>query len=269
MEPKAKEIMSAAFALTESNDQERTFRGIASVFGSLVDTWIPTIIDAGAFKKTLSENGSRVKILFNHDAMEPIGKPMAMAETAVGLEVYGKISDTECGRDCMTLMKDGVLDELSIGFDPIKWEMVESAGMSGEKTMIRHVKECRLWEFSLVPFAADPNARIQSVHALVRAVPKSLQSIFAPLSGMQLEAEEIALLELLADPSVPREAHEGKMLSGKNKKLIADCVSALQALLTAAEPPAKEDDQALTVNMERLNRLRNAELALASLQLNS
>jgi hypothetical protein len=52
-----------------------------------------------------------------------------------------------------------------------------------------------------------------------------------------------------------RETHEGKVLSKKNKTLVQDAIVALQALLTAAEPPASDDDaQALTRRVEALVR---------------
>jgi hypothetical protein len=72
---------------------------------------------------------------------------------------------------------------------------------------------------------------------------------------------------------MPLEAHEGKVLSAKNKKLLEDALVLIQALMAAAEPPEEDpaqgtSKQALTVNAERLSQLRNAELTLAqSLQL--
>lgn len=238
------------FALADANLEEGSFKGTASVFGSMVQSWMPTVIEPGAFTKTLKENASRVKLLWQHDPSEPIGLPTALQETRQGLEVSGKISKTTRGADCLTLMRDGVIDELSIGFDPIKWEMEDK----GNGDVVRHIKEVRLWEISAVTFAADPMAKIQSVHSLV-----NIQSAL----GFSIDELAAAILE----------THEGKVLSAKNKKLLQDCMAALQALMAAAEPP---DDtpaqgtskQALTVNAERLSQLRNAEVAFAhSLQL--
>ena len=60
-------------------------------------------------------------------------------------------------------VRDGVIDELSIGFDPIKWEMEQKDA----NEQVRHIKELRLWEISAVTFAADPMAKIHTVHAVV------------------------------------------------------------------------------------------------------
>jgi uncharacterized protein len=230
------------YALADANLEEGTFKGVASVFGSTVQSWMPTVIEPGAFTKTLQENSARIKLLWQHDPSEPIGKPSSLQETQQGLEITGKISKTTRGSDCLILMRDGVIDELSIGFDPIKWEMEDK----GNGEVLRHIKEVRLWEISAVTFAADPLAKIQAIHCL------------QPILGFSFEDFSSAL----------REVHEGKVLSKKNKQLLEDALAAITALIATAEPPADEPaqgttKQALTVNAERLNRLRDAELALA------
>lgn len=256
------------FALTDTNLEEGTFKGVASVFGSIVNAWYPTVILPGAFTKTLKENAANVKLLHQHDTREPIGVPTRLQETQTGLEVEGKISQTTRGKDDLILVRDGVVDELSIGFDPIegKTEMLPLSkcielqyvknptqwSKMDEKEMIRCLREVRLWEISLVTWAADPMAKIQSVHSMVQ-----------PVLGASLDDFASALLE----------THEGKVLSAKNKKLLNDCMAALQALIAAAEPPEDDDaskqgtsKQALTVNAERSSQLREAELAFALLQ---
>jgi HK97 family phage prohead protease len=234
------------FALTDTNLEEGTFKGMASVFGSIVQSWMPTIIDSGAFTKTLQENFNRIKLLWQHDSYEPIGIPTSLQENQFGLELEGKISKVRRGEECLTLMRDGVITELSIGFDPIKWEMEQKE--EGKET-IRHVKELRLWEISPVTFAADPMAQITAVH--------SLQQCESTL-GFSLDEFSEAIQEL----------HTGKVLSAKNKKLLSDAVAALQALIDTAEPPSSKDEEALTVNMELFGQLCEAELLFAqSLQL--
>ncbi len=153
------EVFRASFRQGSSDLASGIFSGIASVFGSPVETWTPTVVDRGAFTKTLATDAKRVKILYQHDPNEPIGKPIEMRETDRGLEVVGKISMTTRGQQVLTLMRDGVLDELSIGFDPVVAEDVQQV----DGSMVRHLKEVRLWEFSPVTFAADPHARITSL----------------------------------------------------------------------------------------------------------
>jgi HK97 family phage prohead protease len=241
-----REEWRAGFTLDKFSLEDGTFTGLASVFGSVVQSWIPTVIQHGAFTKTIQENGNRVKLLWGHDVDKPIGLPTRLEETDEGLFIEGKISQTTIGKDALTLMRDKVVDEMSIGFDPIKWEMV-TPPEDQQGNAIRYIKELRLWEVSLVTFAADPLAKIKVVHNM-------------PLGQTGVTLDDLS--------EVLWEVHRGAVLSAANKKLVKDCLEALNALLKSAEPPeAEEDDQALTADVEHLNLLRHAQLALARLNI--
>ena len=73
-------------------------------------------------------------------------------EDSNGLFIKAKISDTSMGRDIKVLLKDGVLTELSIGYDPIVFDYDENG--------IRHLREVKLWEVSVVTWAMNPEATI-------------------------------------------------------------------------------------------------------------
>lgn len=152
---------------------ENAFRGIASVFGGIVDAYIPTIIDKGAFTKTLQEQTRGVKILWQHNPDEPIGVPTDMFESDRGLVLQAQISTTTRGQDAITLLRDGVIDGLSIGFDAIKQEFIELE----DGSTIRHIKEIRLWEVSVVTWGADPNARITEVNSMPGAAAFEKQEV--------------------------------------------------------------------------------------------
>ena len=235
------ERLSAPFLITDSNLAEGQFDGMGSVFGSLVSSWCPTVLQRGAFTKTLKERGSRVKLLWQHNPDWPIGLPTVLEEVTQGLHVIGQVSKTTLGLDATILMKDKVVDELSIGFDPIKGRVQElplskciEMGLVTDPTqwvdmeqtdMIRVLGEVRLWEISPVTFAADPMARITEANRALRGTDsQSFESFLGWLT----------------------ETHTGKVLSAKNKTLVQDAVDALQALLAAAEPPASNEGQALT-----------------------
>ena len=134
---------------------ENEIEGYAAYFGN-IDSY-GDIIEQGAFSKTLKENAGRVKVLWQHNTNEPIGKPVQMEQDSKGLYIKAKISMTDVGRKAMELMRDGVIDEMSIGYDIIKDEY---------KGKNRMLKELRLWEFSPVTFAANEKARITSAKSL-------------------------------------------------------------------------------------------------------
>lgn len=206
---------------------DNTFEGYASIFGN-VDSH-KDIVDPGAFKKTLQEGANRVKMLWQHDPWQPIGKPTDMVEDSKGLHVKGKIAPTQLGKDALILMKEGVLDELSIGYNTIKEEWDNETG-------IRRIKEVKLWEFSLVTFASNEKATITGVK-----------------SGQGIERLIFALNE---------EMKAGQMLSGKNKDLLLKAIESLQALIDASEgknlepsiitQKAQEDEQKAVLEISKM-----------------
>ena len=135
------EYKTVEFELEGFDDKEGTFSGYGAVFSNIDSGG--DIIEPGAFTKTIAEGIGRVKILSGHnDSLLPIGIPTELREDAKGLFMSAKISDTTLGRDVKTLIHDGVLCELSIGYDPVVFDYDENG--------IRHLREVKLWEISVV-----------------------------------------------------------------------------------------------------------------------
>jgi HK97 family phage prohead protease len=142
---------------------DNKFEGYASFFNN-IDAY-DDIIEKGAFKKTIAENRNRIKVLWQHDSSEPIGIPEELYEDENGLYVKAKISMTDTGKKAMTLIKDGVITEMSIGYDVMK----DDYKMLGNRR-VRLLKEVRLWEFSPVTFAANEKAKIMKMRSLLETV---------------------------------------------------------------------------------------------------
>src|SRR5207244_1550675 len=100
---------------------QRQVAGYASAFG-VVDAYHERVMQ-GAFAESIKRNqkGERpVKVLNQHDWDRPIGRPTLMQEDGRGLYTISQLSDTASVRDeLMPLLKDGVIDRMSIGFVPI------------------------------------------------------------------------------------------------------------------------------------------------------
>ena len=183
----------------------RTFEGYASTWDKDL---VGDIIMPGAFTKSINEAfpAKRIKVLWNHG--EPIGMPIEMREDERGLFVKGKISKTARGDEVLELMRDSVVDTMSIGF-------TIPAGKSELSGDVRIIREVRLMEFSPVTFAANPMAAITDVkrlgemlraqelseqdkkylasfvadiQALVKAEPRSTQPASKPLELGELHA---------------------------------------------------------------------------------
>lgn len=176
---------------------ENKFEGYASFFNN-IDAY-DDIIERGAFKKTIAENKGRVKVLWQHDASEPIGIPEDMQEDDNGLYVKAKISMTDTGKKAMTLIRDGVITEMSIGYDVIKDEYK----MMGNRK-VRMLKEVRLWEFSPVTFAANDKAKIMKMRSLLETARDAnidlIMNYIKSLDTQPRSTEEIepeAILEMI------------------------------------------------------------------------
>ncbi|HEX6956252.1 MAG TPA: HK97 family phage prohead protease [Agromyces sp.] len=137
----------------ESKDGRVRFTGYASVFGN--EDSYGDVIHPGAFRKTIMEMGTRIKVLWQHDPYTPIGKPEVLREDGVGLYTEAVLSRTRDALDAGILIEDGVVDELSIGFTPMKWAVREGNRAGG-----RDINELKLYEYSPVTWAANDLAAI-------------------------------------------------------------------------------------------------------------
>lgn len=138
--------------LIDADDKAGVVKGYGSVFGNMDSDG--DVINKGAYKKTIEENGYRVKYLYQHDMDKPLGKMVNLHEDEKGLVFEAHIPKTRLGKDVIELMKSGVITENSVGIIPVKKEMVEGT---------RHINEVRLFEISAVTLAANDQAMILDV----------------------------------------------------------------------------------------------------------
>lgn len=197
--------------LIRARDEGREFTGIGVPYGETIDLWgqrerfEPGSID-------LNRDDVPTLVLWRHD--EPIGTITSGKDTPEGYEITGRLSDTPRGREAATLLKDGVITRMSIGFRPEEYR-IEHEGEPTDPETIVHTK-VRALEFSLVPFPAYSNAKITTVRhsnphtekgatmnnapALTRAditpLEEHLQDLERSVKGLELNTS--------AAPSEPR-----------------------------------------------------------------
>ncbi len=156
-----KDILYSKFemkAMSEPQDGFATFTGYASVF-DYTDSQMD-VVKKGAFQQSII-NRKNVKMLWQHDAHQPIGLYPVMQEDGKGLYVEGQIClDAAKGKECYALMKQGAIDSLSIGFMTKDYEI-------DKKTGIRAIKAVDLYEISPVTFPANDMAMIDNVKSIV------------------------------------------------------------------------------------------------------
>lgn len=146
------EQKSITLEVKASADETNVIEGYASTFGGEPDH-VGDIVAQGAFAKTIMTRGNQVKMLVNHKWSDLIGKVIELKEDNYGLWFKAKISDTPRGNEIMTLVKDGVLDRISIGYRTIKskWD---------HEKHTRTLEEVELYELSVVPIPANDRAVI-------------------------------------------------------------------------------------------------------------
>ncbi len=128
------------------------FSGHAAVFGN-VDKGGDMILP-GAFTKTLKARGDKIRVLWNHSAADPIGRPTQMSEDNTGLFVRGQLNlDVQRGREARALLKAGDIDGLSIGF-----RVAKDGARFNEETEVFELSELELREFSIVTFPMNESA---------------------------------------------------------------------------------------------------------------
>jgi HK97 family phage prohead protease len=132
--------------------------GYASLFGRRDQAG--DIVMPGAFTGSLKRRGpADVRMLFQHDATEPVGSWLEMRETDKGLYVTGRLErHVQRGRELFALLESKGLDGLSIGFRTLKAR--RDRGQAA-----RLITEIDLWEISLVTFPMLEGARVSHVKA--------------------------------------------------------------------------------------------------------
>lgn len=161
------------------------------------------IIQPGSFSKTIAETKGQVPYLMHHDPKLAVGLTQSLEEDGYGLKAISLVSDTQLGRDCLTLINDKVLTQNSIGYKTHKFSNNSYGG--------RNLQELQLVEISSVTFASNPNAKVLGVKTAVQQLleqetmlQKALRTgSLADETYLYLEEKQVelksAILDLLED----------------------------------------------------------------------
>lgn len=134
-----------------------TFEGYASISGN-VDLG-GDVIERGAFKEFAKTRDGKVIVLYQHSSRDPIGKADVHQDDK-GLRFVGQLELNDgMARKAYTLMKAGILDGMSIGFD------ILPGGAKILESGIREITAAKLWEISPVTWGMNPLAGVDSVKA--------------------------------------------------------------------------------------------------------
>jgi HK97 family phage prohead protease len=212
-------IHATNFEIRETADG-MSFTGYAAVFNSDSEP-LPFIerIAPGAFKRSL-QSRNEVKLLWNHDAGEPLasvrGGTLRLTEDEIGLRVEATLANTTRGRDVAELIRSKTIDSMSFGFSVIKdsWQ--------GE---VRTLEAVRLFETSVVSWPAyTATSGTISVRSAAPGIDADqlADALMRLESGEELEESHATLItDVVAKLTKTEEVQEvqGDILALKKKKL--------------------------------------------------
>lgn len=186
------EFLTMPFEVKKVKDDQNVglIEGYASTFGN-IDLGFD-VVEKGAFKKTMKESGVNWPILADHNPLTPLGINLEAAEDTKGLDVVGELElGVEKAKERYLLAKQaqrhGGRMGLSIGY------MTITASPNKDNPRIRHLKEIKMYEYSLVTFPMNTEAMITAAKS-IGAVDKAnflLQHL--KHLGLDLKELEVAL----------------------------------------------------------------------------
>lgn len=138
-----------------AEEKDGEIEGYASIFGEIDRGG--DIVEKGAFLDSLGRYpAGKVKLLWQHDPSQVIGKWTDLAEDERGLRARGVIFDTQRGSEVKMLLREGAVDGLSIGY-----RVVEDA--YDHDSDVRKLVKVELREISVVTFPMNEGATITRV----------------------------------------------------------------------------------------------------------
>jgi len=212
------------FELRAEGDDGMTFTGYAAVFNQPSEDLggFREYVAPGAFTRSLKSR-SEVKLLWNHDVGEPLasmrGGTMKLYEDERGLKVTAQLPNTSRGRDVAELIRTGVVDSMSFGFNVIR----DSWSKDGTT---RTLESVRLIEASVVSYPAyTQTAGTVSVRSAEAAISADLlaDALLKLESGEDLDPEHANLItdvvnKLRTQPEVQEAEDNGLSLLDIKKK---------------------------------------------------
>lgn len=203
-------------------NEARTVTGLAAIFGNVDDGG--DRIWAGAFNKTIQEQKTRVRHMWNHELDQPptavikdlreVGRGELPAdllskfpEAKGGLQVTREYLATPRADEILAGIRAGAISEMSISYFPIRKDFEHSEGKS-----IRNLREVQLLETSDVTWGMNPASR-----AIKGALPFKTHptaALDAPWDGAgELAKAELSDLKLMCAWTTDVESKSGYTLA--------------------------------------------------------
>lgn len=182
----AAQLRAAAPAGDQGAATGREFTGIAVPW----DTPIEIFGFREQFAPGSIEPAANVLICWRHD--DPIGRVPAYRDAEAGWEIDGILSQTARGDEAATLLRDGVIDKLSVRFVPLEWTETTD---DPEGPLVTYTR-ARVDEVSLVPIPAYATAAISAVRSATTTTEKETPAMPETVTPADMSEVRASLDEL-------------------------------------------------------------------------
>lgn len=172
--------LRAATKAEDGSSTGREFTGIGVPWDTVIEVW--GMREAFA-PGSVEPHPEGVLVCWRHD--EPIGVVTGHRDVDAGWEVDGRLSQTARGEEVAILLRDGVINKLSVRFEPIEYR-VERDEDDDTETVIYTKAIVR--EVSLVPFPAYSTATVSNVR---QHQPSKEPTMPAPTTETPAELDEL------------------------------------------------------------------------------
>lgn len=220
--------------------------GYASTFGGAPDA-NGDIVAKGAFTDSIAKRDT--VLLYQHEQREPIGKQIEIKEDDHGLFGHWSLVPTTAGKDAHELLKHGLLNSFSIGYQTVDAEWNETT---------RILKKVDLFEVSIVTIPANANALITGFKA---SLPPDMPIV--PLLKRAQEAVRVAGGE--AKALHQRRQASGRSLNDRHSAAVDEFIAEAEALLAelkALRDVSPEAEASAVEIGEMQQRLATARMAI-------
>lgn len=135
-------------------------------------------------------------VFWNHDYNTPIGKATGLKRHRDKWEAKAVLSSTPFASEIHTLMQEGVVNGVSVGFQPIESRnpSAKDKDLFGEDVKRVHSK-WDLFEFSVTPLPANQNALVTAVSKGI-TTPDRVKALF----GVDVEPEPARAAMVVVPP---------------------------------------------------------------------
>ena len=139
---------------SESEDGSLHIKAYVLAFGN-VDSWGDIIASTACDAFLKSDDAARMKLCYQHNSSEVIGVITDKQVDETGLMIEADVLPTTTGKDVITLLKAGAINEFSIGYYADEYHYERKEGLDYD---VRVLDAITVIEASPVTRAANPKA---------------------------------------------------------------------------------------------------------------